>query len=557
MSIVQVVLNPSCLKCQDIDAAEAAIAIQPFSLSTPTSRVLIKEFRIELLTLSNADFFENMDGFPYEPLEGPRDIRLVHILPGQVDEPILCTIQHVSLDLSPEYNAISYTWGDLSIKHTIICDGTKVEITLNLFDALHQFRRRDNVHVIWADQLCIDQENIAERNMQVGVMGEIYSRCQSCLAFLGKAVGEDFDALDLVEDIAKISPATPLSQGGALRDTETDIDRFSARRDPRWKALYKFFGRPWFSRVWIIQEAVLSPRCALFYGSRESSLSVLGEFLQAILENSNRWNLGTEIGNDEKKAFGRDVNRAMALAGSSSIRKRIGNSKIVSDGLLYSNLALTRYAAATDPRDKIYGILGLVDHLQERVIPDYNMETAEVYNMIARRLVKSGEGLDTLYQAATNTPQSMEGLLSWAPDWSISNDRDTWLDVLLKQHIPHAPKSATVKLLPDLTSISIDGLIFDSIEAMTKIFHERAEIGDGLELDFLEHALEDWAAAESLFPDREWYPTGELAATAFWRTLVTNNIDAAATPMGEPKPYAEYVRKALEFAALQNLVQLV
>ena len=78
--------------------------------------------------------------------------------------------------------------GEDTANHKIILNGKPLNIRQNLWDFLQQARddqtREGILHRFWIDALCINQNSIAERNHQVGMMGQIYSKASSVLAWL-------------------------------------------------------------------------------------------------------------------------------------------------------------------------------------------------------------------------------------------------------------------------------------------------------------------------------------------------------------------------------------
>ncbi|KAF2141127.1 uncharacterized protein K452DRAFT_229721, partial [Aplosporella prunicola CBS 121167] len=125
----------------------------------------------------------------YTPLnELTSDIRLINLLPpspGHDTSPISCTSFAVSLDTWPQYEALSYTWGDANITDTIEVDGHAFNVTANLFSALKQLRTEDKPRTLWIDALSIDQSNEAEKSWQVNLMGLIYAKSERGLLWVG------------------------------------------------------------------------------------------------------------------------------------------------------------------------------------------------------------------------------------------------------------------------------------------------------------------------------------------------------------------------------------
>ena len=93
---------------------------------------------------------------------------------------IACNVSIVSLQDGPSYEALSYVWGDESVRAPILANGVLTTVTTNLESALRHLRLPDEARVMWVDALCIDQNDMSERNHQVSIMGEIYSCCSHC-----------------------------------------------------------------------------------------------------------------------------------------------------------------------------------------------------------------------------------------------------------------------------------------------------------------------------------------------------------------------------------------
>jgi hypothetical protein len=84
-----------------------------------------------------------------------------------------CELEYSSLDHNPIYEALSYTWGDASIKLSILCGNNPFPVTSNLHEALLRLRSEKEARKVWIDAICINQDDIAERNAQVALMGDM------------------------------------------------------------------------------------------------------------------------------------------------------------------------------------------------------------------------------------------------------------------------------------------------------------------------------------------------------------------------------------------------
>lgn len=147
---------------------------------------------------------------PYTPLLGENRIRLVEILPASSpEEEIRITLVNAVIDEAPSYQALSYIWGDLEQKSTIICDGRTMSIRSNLSRLLRSLRRnkkrfsflsRDRAHsdLFWIDAISVNQSDAKERYHQVTQMPLIYFRAAQTI--LVRITGRVF--IHLIHDTA-------------------------------------------------------------------------------------------------------------------------------------------------------------------------------------------------------------------------------------------------------------------------------------------------------------------------------------------------------------------
>lgn len=155
-----------------------------------------------------------------------------------------------------QYTALSYAWGDENIRELITINGVDTTITKQLAEALHRLRSEGKAQDLWADAICINQHDGGEKSIQVAKMGQIFSNAARTYLWLGEESGASNLAMDLVADI-----------------TEEKVRNF----DPlaaEWRGLYDLLRRPWWSRLWVIQEAVLSPQPIFKCGAREAHMNL-------------------------------------------------------------------------------------------------------------------------------------------------------------------------------------------------------------------------------------------------------------------------------------------
>ncbi|KAK7740665.1 hypothetical protein SLS53_005133, partial [Cytospora paraplurivora] len=125
---------------------------------------------------------------------------------GDADDPLVCSLRDYSLDDEPDFEAISYSWGSSDKTHTIMCDDRPLAITKNLHTVLLQTRLSKQQRILWADAICINQNNPKEKNHQVAMMSRIYSQASKVLICLGP--DESGHAKDIADLLSKINPGS-------------------------------------------------------------------------------------------------------------------------------------------------------------------------------------------------------------------------------------------------------------------------------------------------------------------------------------------------------------
>jgi hypothetical protein len=160
------------------------------------------------------------------------------------------------------------TPGGLRIVHTIELDDSYLNITYNLHEVLNRFRELTKPRLLWVDAICIDQGSIPERNRQVALMGRIYMQAAEVLIYLGQEQYEREKVPALLKDIREVAPLLNAEKVDirASKFTLTDYG-LPPQDDKRWLPVVLLWIRPWFGRLWVMQECVLSERPIIHCGS--------------------------------------------------------------------------------------------------------------------------------------------------------------------------------------------------------------------------------------------------------------------------------------------------
>jgi hypothetical protein len=324
--------------------------------------------------------------YRYQPLQHHDSIRILVLHPSVQDtEPITCSIRHGRLfDASLEYEAVSYTWGNTTQQRAIYFRDRKRELIVgeNCHCALQRLRLGHKDRLLWLDAICINQENITERASQVRIMDSIYSHAFRVVVFLGE---QDTDSLALFKELAA---ADELLRIGNVRNRPLPSDAVV-------KELETLFERPWFKRVWVLQEVCAKRSVQMMCGSASASFEALEQLYY-----------GYRGGIVTKRLW------PLALNWIKTPPEEISTPQIN----LWNRLYHSRDCLATDPRDRVFALKSLIGLEQRRMdyLVNYAQSIEDCFIQVAHFLLPV-LGLKLL--TAVRHPHNMD-MPSWIPDWS-------------------------------------------------------------------------------------------------------------------------------------------
>lgn len=181
----------------------------------------------------------------YQPVTADDEMRLLDLLPGEDGESIRCTLRHARLSESPDYEAMSYVWGDATDTLPIGCNGHTLMVTRNLHTLMTNIQYKDRSRTIWADAACINQSDLSERSSQVRIMGSIYSRAKVVLAWLGETSPASDAAMALIVTLNAHGFEGTRALHPQVNDKVPDL------ADPAWFQLADLLRRNYFRRAWV------------------------------------------------------------------------------------------------------------------------------------------------------------------------------------------------------------------------------------------------------------------------------------------------------------------
>lgn len=503
--------------------------------------------------------------YQYSPLGADDEIRLLELLPANPDEatdaPLRGRITHARLSDIPEYTALSYCWNDkpyaaagTSKADPILDVGADgiIVLTRNLFTGLHCARRKGHFdsRLFWVDQICINQQDLAEKAVQVALMKDIYKRAGLVLVWLGDdtPTGDGRRALDFADRIAvcidekgllspefDFFPITFKSNDLGLPPIHTAVIEYMS--------LMILLTRPWFTRSWVVQEVSLGDMAEkrVLLGDTEMSFNAVATALLFCVKS-------IEFLLDWVPAESRAAFRALIQSSVFSKREEGRPSRALLDVLVRH-----RGCQATLARDKVFAFLNISDDSERLGIKaEYTVCTKKVMIDTAMAIIQQYDNLDIFSSAnawpplTTNpdgTPMDkcMDGtvpcqatdhaprLPSWAPDWSRASYAPSFqsrgdFGEYFTNYRASADSVKEVHFREDNTQMGLHGRIIDQIVAVGPGFVE----SQGLDIGTHYRIMKSWGDFYGIWDRKrkgETYATNEPLLTAFVNLVTCGGKD--------------------------------
>ncbi|KAH7371678.1 heterokaryon incompatibility protein-domain-containing protein [Pyrenochaeta sp. MPI-SDFR-AT-0127] len=342
-------------------------------------------------------------------------------------------------EFEPKYEALSYTWGSPENQAALevgLEDCTsELHVGSNLANALRDLRRRIESRILWVDAICINQKDLVERGQQVARMGSIYTYAQRVVVWLGPSSHDSSLAFSSLQHLGKQFELT-ICNNWVRAPNATEV-HWKARDvnewpidEATWQSVCNLILRPWFGRLWIIQEIQLANRVSIL-----------------------------QCGSDEISWY--HLRRALLRCAAFT---RHDCSQTAQSRLVYlSNMAkhlknepplrlfeLARTSECSDPRDRIYALLGLLpDTLSKQICPQYAAPTKEIYKQTFLTYAEWSGSLEPLCSAGP----------SWVPDWSILGLSEKFL--LQNTNASSHSTAEFVHVSSDI--LEVTGVLFDTV----------------------------------------------------------------------------------------------
>jgi hypothetical protein len=393
----------------------------------------------------------NPTGYAYSKLPNTNFIRLISF--NDAGSGISISLTTHLLELAPEFDCLSYTWGDPTSPYSetaamsslvyastgeISLDGHDFSVQYNLHDALEMLRdlpSSERSGYVWIDAISINQKDLAERAAQVSIMDSIYRNAKRVIVWLGPENEFTEDALSLLRTIGPI-PEERYShvQVSHWQSQELVFYQMGLTSPPsyeHWLGFLALVNSPYMKRVWIIQEVLVARDVVVLWGDEKvpwklmagvmTFLIVTGwhhyittthfKSLPTVIQGARSYKRMLEAKDLAVNFTLEQVRRDMVLAGPSTT--------------LPNMLSSFRGSKASDPRDKIYALLNLVNKnspaiqkYADALVIDYTISTRDLYIKITRVLLQGYSDLLWLCLLEDRGLRQMQSLPSWVPDYS-------------------------------------------------------------------------------------------------------------------------------------------
>lgn len=365
--------------------------------------------------------------FQYSDCLDDQHIRLLELKFGHTDETVCLDIQTYPVDDHPPYIALSYAGGDPNDTVNVLCNGKLIAVTQNLKDALWQFRENRKrltrlessettygqlLH-FWVDAICIDQACNQEKSFQVGMVANIYQQARHVFTWLGRADKSSDMAIRCINTIGKMAEDYGIERDayayyniwhemnlvpGRTREN-LSVERTGQKVDGSLSRLFvkpfkdlfdavsgsnsqsnllpiprlsNFFSRPWWSRIWVLQEIALSKDTHFICGTQRLARARYGAFINvyhALYETMlTACHMEYQYLNEYQCGVLQQKfhHRAFFLLSMPNIYRRIRCELVL---LLHMTSFVSQHGLksfeATKPEDKIFALLGLAADQEE------------------------------------------------------------------------------------------------------------------------------------------------------------------------------------------------
>lgn len=263
----------------------------------------------------------------------------------------------------------------------------------------------------WIDAICINQEDIPERNAQVLRMKDIYEKAERIICWLGSSplFTEGAAAIKLLDFFYDLSQKYPNINNHSHMEaiiSESLGSRSKSFTQMDWISLKNMLHRPWWTRAWVVQEAStpkLPGRKVIWYGPYERSFGHFSKATRVLLLISKQ----PGIAKAQKEAYSQ----------SASLLNYMRVAREENKLLLLDALPDMRLYNASDPRDKVFAIQAICeDGRHQDLAPRYEDSVEEIFTNLTAHILSRDKRLDILGHC--HHSRRALSVPTWVPDWT-------------------------------------------------------------------------------------------------------------------------------------------
>jgi hypothetical protein len=321
-------------------------------------------------------------------------------------------LQEFHRDRLPYFSALSWCWSSRDERKdtTFDCDEQLLPVSQHLYDVLSNLNPRKSPSSsarIWIDAICINQENVHEKNIHVEHMHDVYSQAHNVIVWLGMPDGGS-DLVLRPEKISKLNAALRLLPNSNIAQeiAAPDLPHFD---DPIWKAIGKICDRDWFFRTWVVQEISLARSAELLCGTQQLGWDDFVDLVRGISR------VGFLSACQVLQRQGTRPDGLGVLMDLSWTRTMAQSNDMSVSYLMH----MIRLKEVTKPVDKVYGLLGILPKkLRTAIKVDYTANDVAYWNAyveLAKQVILADNQAFWLLCMAPSRERP-ERLPTWCPN---------------------------------------------------------------------------------------------------------------------------------------------
>ncbi|CZR52853.1 uncharacterized protein PAC_02730 [Phialocephala subalpina] len=373
--------------------------------------------------------------FRYLPLNNEGDIRLFTLLPANFNDDLHVLFQAVSFenDATP-YEALSYVWG-VERTHAISSESGTIETPANLVLALRYIRSETESLVLFADAICInneDQNNELERGRQVSLMSRVYQKASQVLVWLGEDDQGELNSVKWLLETFRNTPDRHISL--TPPHLKVDLQNSDIFRQ-NLKMLGSLLSRSWFSRGWITQEICLARHAVMLNGRSRMDWAELLNLYKELYRNAR--GLAQCIFDQDHRAAKSKLARSLRTSKFPDPSARVLDFSYI--------LSLSNNEQTTDPKDKVYSALSLAaESIRHSIVVDYTdiVSIEQVYTEATRAIITHEKRYSVLSQVESHRRDpKLPSWPSWVPDWRVKRLAQSMFAVKYQMGCSHGLKA--------------------------------------------------------------------------------------------------------------------